>query len=226
MLLLSFHGLLLLRLADRRFEALLLKLPPRITRLEASRAPPSGPCWRRTQAAYLEAPDRIQPPSMRPTSSLSRTKCRCCASDRQSKTRARRARIRARTRPREAAARTSCLSRRKAASVSAAITSRQVSKSRSPTVNLWSRGKLGHALRCPGEQTLHAHRDYRRGRWRPAARRTFRLAGNIRCSGPGIVLTFVGGQGFKSQGSRVTAFPLYATFIPPITNWSWRNETQ
>jgi hypothetical protein len=142
MLLLSFHGLLLLRLADRRFEALLLKLPPRITRLEASRAPPSGPCWRRTQAAYLEAPDRIQPPSMRPTSSLSRTKCRCCASDRQSKTRARRARIRARTRPREAAARTSCLSRRKAASVSAAITSRQVSKSRSPTVNLWSRGNL------------------------------------------------------------------------------------
>jgi len=96
----------------RRFEASLLKLPPRITRLEASRAPPSGPYGRRTGGIYLEAPDRIQPPSIRPTSSLSRTKCRCWASDRQSKTRARRDRIRARTRPREAAARTACLSRR------------------------------------------------------------------------------------------------------------------
>ena len=84
--------------------------------------------------------------------------------------------------------------------------------------------KLGHALCCPGEQTLHAQRDYWRGRRRSAARRAFRLDASIRCSGPDVVLAVAGGQGFKSQGSRVTAFPLYATFMPPITNWSWRNE--
>jgi hypothetical protein len=39
MLLLRFVGLLLLRFEARKFDALLLKLPPRITRLEL--APPS-----------------------------------------------------------------------------------------------------------------------------------------------------------------------------------------
>jgi hypothetical protein len=72
------------------------------------------------------------------------------------------------------------------------------------------------ALRGPGEQTLHAQRDYRRSRRGPAARRAFGLAASIRWSGPGIVLVVAGGQGFKSQGSRVTMILLNANHLAVV----------
>ncbi|WP_437586316.1 hypothetical protein [Sorangium sp. So ce1000] len=76
-------GSSLLRVEESREDASLLKLPPRITRSEASLATPSGPYGRRTGGASRGWSERSQPPSILPTSSLSWAKWRRWASETQ-----------------------------------------------------------------------------------------------------------------------------------------------